>query len=103
MHVTVPATTNTSRVQFMKMNQAKRAKNFSHFIKHKRTDVSAGVSPLLDRNGIVQTDDKILAEILNDQFGSVFPPMTTFHPRLKAQQIQISMTSYLQPKELKNF
>ena len=98
---------NSARNKYIKSaihedESGQKSKKLFTFIKHKRTDVS-GVSPLLDRNGIVQTDDKILAEILNDQFGSVFPPMTTFHPRLKAQQIQISMTSYLQPKELKNF
>jgi len=47
------------------------SKKFFSFIKSKRTDI-CGVSPLVDNNNVTHTNEEKLAEILNDQFASVF-------------------------------
>ncbi|XP_066923740.1 uncharacterized protein [Clytia hemisphaerica] len=44
---------------------------FFTFVKSKRTDI-CGVSPLVDNKNVVHTEEKELAELLNDQFTSVF-------------------------------
>jgi len=47
------------------------SKKFFTFIKSKRTNI-CGVSPLVDSKGIIHTKEEKLAELLNDQFTSVF-------------------------------
>ena len=65
-------------------NGQKSKKTFT-FIKHKKTDIT-GVSPLLDEQGTIQSDDKKLAEILNAQFGSVFSTDDNVTPNIAGQQ-----------------
>ena len=62
-----------------------KSKKLFTFIKHKKTDIT-GVSPLLDEQGTIQSDDKKLAEILNAQFGSVFSTDDNVTPNIAGQQ-----------------
>ncbi|XP_066931249.1 uncharacterized protein [Clytia hemisphaerica] len=52
-------------------NDKKNSKKFFSFVKSKRTDI-CGLSPLLGENNEIHTKEEELAEILNNQFTSVF-------------------------------
>ncbi|XP_066911593.1 uncharacterized protein [Clytia hemisphaerica] len=52
-------------------NDKKNSKKFFSFVKSKRTDI-CGLSPLSGENNEIHTKEEELAEILNNQFTSVF-------------------------------
>ena len=52
-------------------DDGRKNKKLFTYIKSKRNDV-IGVSPLVDSNNVTQIDDEKIAEILNNQFASVF-------------------------------
>ena len=71
------------------------SKKFFAFVKSKRTDL-CGVSPLVDSKNVIHTDEEKLAELLNDQFTSVFSkddgkiPMPNDPPGTKMEDITIT-------------
>ena len=71
------------------------SKKFFAFVKSKRTDL-CGVSPLVDSKNVIHTDKEKLAELLNDQFTSVFSkddgkiPIPNDPPGTKMKDITIT-------------
>ena len=62
---------NTTKNNFIKETVAVNKKKLFKYIKSKRNDI-AGVAPLIDENGQTHTDDGEIAQLLNQQYCSVF-------------------------------
>uniref|UniRef100_A0A7M5XJK8 Uncharacterized protein n=1 Tax=Clytia hemisphaerica TaxID=252671 RepID=A0A7M5XJK8_9CNID len=62
---------NKAKSIFIKNSVGGDKKKLFKYIKSKRRDI-VGVAPLVDENGHLQSDDKVIAEILNKTYCSVF-------------------------------
>ncbi|XP_066921312.1 uncharacterized protein [Clytia hemisphaerica] len=67
------------------LSDKRTLKDSSPFIKAKKTNI-VGVSPLLDNNGQIQTEDLSIAETLNKQFSSVFSADDGISPEINDPQ-----------------
>ena len=76
---------NATKTNFITTSIDGNKKKLFKFIKSKRRDIS-GVSPLLDKQGVVQTSDERISELMNEHYCSVFSNDDGKTPAIKDPQ-----------------